>query len=73
MEVAKCDNSRENGDGERDGDGGEVQNVVGFAIGFAKYWKMSDIGGKNCFCYSKQIASSISTALGLIQSHSSDS
>ena len=28
MEVAKCDNSREYGDGERDGDGGEVQNVV---------------------------------------------
>lgn len=27
-EVAKCDNSREDGDGERDGDGVEVQNVV---------------------------------------------
>ena len=24
-------NHRENGDGERDGDGGEVQNVVGYA------------------------------------------
>ena len=28
VEVAKCDNSQENGDRERDGDGGEVQYAV---------------------------------------------
>lgn len=31
VEVAKSDNSREDGDGERDGDGGEGVNVLGYA------------------------------------------